>query len=267
MREKEDISAQSIKPVLVVVPAFNEEATVADVVMKILNLGFDVLVVDDGSTDETANSALVAGAAVLSLPINVGVGGALRAAFRFAIRRGYEAVIQIDADDQHPVHQIPELVSAAARSDADLVIGSRYLSTNSTLISSLPRQSAMRMLSALLSRAAKSKLTDSTSGFRLIRNPLLAEFALEFPNYYLGDTFEATVRAARAGYRIVEVPASLSPRLHGKSSAGTLQALQLIAKALLITQLRIYPGLHRSPRKSQGSGLPGKSLSVDSITK
>jgi len=230
--------------ILVVIPAFNEATTVGQVVLSVLQENLDVLVVDDGSTDQTAESARRAGAVVLSLPVNVGVGGALRAAFRFAVLRGYDTVVQVDADGQHPVHQISDLIEAAQSTGADLVIGSRYLSSDSTLVPTLPRRSAMWLLSAILSRAAQCTITDSTSGFRLIRRPLLAEFALEFPTYYLGDTFEATVRAAKAGYRIAEVPASLGPMLYGQSTAGTLKSLQLIVKAIVITQLRIHPRMH-----------------------
>jgi len=101
-------------------------------------------------------------------------------------------------------------------------------------------------LGLMVSRSAGRKLTDSTSGFRIIRQPLLSEFAREFPSYYLGDTFEATVAAARAGYRIVEIPASLSPRTHGKSSASSLRAILLIAKVLLITGTRLHKRLRYS---------------------
>lgn len=228
---------------LVIIPAFNEAATISQVVDGALSLSFDVLVVDDGSYDSTFELAAKAGAMVLRLPFNIGVGGALRAGFRYAVDHGYASIVQIDADGQHPLRQIDDLVHAAEQHDAHLVIGSRYLSDDSTLTPTLPRRFVMRCLGLVASRSAGRKLTDSTSGFRIIREPLLGEFAREFPTYYLGDTFEATVAAARAGYRVIEIPAALSPRIHGNSTARPLRAIFLIIKVLSVAVARLHPRL------------------------
>jgi glycosyltransferase involved in cell wall biosynthesis len=230
---------------LAVVPAFNEAATVRQVVSALKSEGLSVLVVDDGSRDETSKVAEESGATVLRLPLNLGVGGALRAAFRFAVEKGYTAVVQVDADGQHPAHQIPDLEKAAVAQNAHLVIGSRYLSRESTLTQSGSRRLAMRLLSRLVTHAAGRRITDSTSGFRLIRQPLLSEFAAEFPSYYLGDTYEATVAAARAGYEVIEIPAALRPRSTGVSSATSARAIVLIAKVLVITVFRLHPKIRR----------------------
>ena len=225
------------------VPAHNEEPTVFDVVSSLRGRQFDVLVIDDCSTDRTAELASAGGAEVLRLPIKLGVGGALRAGFRFAVDHGYESVVQVDGDGQHPVSQVQELEIAAAENDAHLVIGSRYLSSESTLVPSVPRRFSMWCLGKIASRIAGTCLTDTTSGFRLIRQPLLGQFAEEFPNYYLGDTYEATLAAVRAGFRVIEVPAALSERKHGKSSVTTSQAIILIAKVLVIALANAHPRL------------------------
>jgi len=225
---------------LVIVPAFNEEGAIRDVVASLCQLNHDVLVIDDCSSDMTADIASEAGASVLRLPLNLGVGGALRAGFRYAVANGYSQVVQVDADGQHPVHQISDLVETSRTHRAHLVIGSRYLSADSTLIPSLPRRFSMWCLSAVASRTAGMRLTDTTSGFRLIAEPLLSQFAETFPDYYLGDTFEATISAARAGYCVVEIPASLSPRQIGKSSATPVQAIVLIAKVLMISLTKLH---------------------------
>jgi glycosyltransferase involved in cell wall biosynthesis len=229
------------RPLLVVVPAFNEEASIAEVVNQLLADNYQVLVVDDGSTDETSRVAQIAGATVLRLPVNLGVGGALRAGFRFAVDHGYRAVVQVDADGQHPVHQIHDLESAAQTYAAHLVIGSRFLSSDTTLHPSSARQFAMRLLSWLTSRAAGRTITDSTSGFRIVCEPLLSEFAREFPSYYLGDTFEATISAARAGHLVIEVPAALTPRQHGQSTVSVMRAVALVAKVIVVVALRMHP--------------------------
>jgi len=230
---------------LAVVPAFNESATVGHVVTELTAVGLSVLVVDDGSRDGTSLVAEDAGATVLSLPLNLGVGGALRAAFRFAVEHGYSSVVQVDGDGQHPVHQIPDLERAAVDHGAHLVIGSRYISSDSTLTQSVGRRMAMGFLGRLVTRAVGRQITDSTSGFRLIREPLLSQFAAEFPSYYLGDTYEATIAAARAGYKVIEIPAALRPRSMGVSSATSARAITLIAKVLVVTILRLHPRIRK----------------------
>ena len=226
--------------VLVVVPALNEEATIGPVVEQVRAAGFEVAVISDGSTDKTADRARTAGARVLELPVNLGVGGALRAGFRFAVSHDFDAVVQIDADDQHPIHEINRLIEAANNSGAHLVIGSRFTSEDATLEVSFVRRTVMRILARSATRAANSPITDATSGFRLIARPLLEEFALSFPSYYLGDTYEALVSAGRSGYVIREVPAALRPRLVGESSANPRQATQLTLKSLALVLLRIH---------------------------
>jgi len=231
--------------VLVVVPALNEAASIAHVVTNLRTLGYDVLVVSDGSTDDTARIAESSGARVLQLVLNLGVGGALRAGFAFARDHGYDAVVQVDADGQHPSDQIADLITAATTSGADMVIGSRYLSPDASLKPGALRRLAMWLLARTASRAAATRITDSTSGFRLIREPLLGEFSRHFSSYYLGDTFEAVVAAGRAGYRIVEIPAALAPRMHGNSTSSSVRSIALIAKVLLLSILRFHHRLER----------------------
>lgn len=228
---------------LIVVPAFNEERSIAQVVESILQSGYSVLVVDDGSTDHTAQSAERVGAQVLRLPMNFGVGAALRAGFRYAVSHGYETVVQVDADGQHPATEIRNLQIAAQQRSAHLVIGSRFMSNDETMPLSITRKTSMRLLSIYLSLVVGCRVTDTTSGFRLIRQPLLDAFSEEFPDYYLGDTFEATVAAARAGYVITEVPASLRPRMFGASTASQVRATIMLVKVLALTVLNLHPRL------------------------
>lgn len=224
--------------VLVVVPALNEEATIAGVVAGLVGHGFDVLVVSDGSTDTTAEKARDAGARVVELAVNLGVGGALRAGFRYAVDHGYDAVVQCDADGQHPVEQVRGLLDAQAGTGAHLHIGSRF-AANGTFETSMVRKFAMRILAAIARRSTGVRLTDVSSGFRVFSQPLLGEFARDFPSAYLGDTFEAVISAGRGGYTIAESPVSMLQRKHGKSSASTVAALKFLLRALLVVLLRI----------------------------
>jgi glycosyltransferase involved in cell wall biosynthesis len=234
--------------VLVVIPAFNESATIAKVVSGVFESGFSCVVVDDGSNDSTAFIAKQAGAAVLSLPFNAGVGGALRCGFRYAVENGYLAVIQCDADGQHHSYHFHDLMTCINTTNADLVLGSRVRSTENTLDPHLVRRFAMWWLARVASRATGRKITDSTSGFRLIRRPLLDELAEHLPEYYLGDTFETLVVVGRAGYSVEEIGTAMSPRQSGVSSASNGRAIVLIGKSLTTVLLRLHFQIMKKPQ-------------------
>jgi glycosyltransferase involved in cell wall biosynthesis len=226
---------------LVVVPALNEESSLASVIAEIKSCGYEVLVINDGSTDGTADVARASGARLLDLPINLGVGGALRAGFKYACERNFQAVVQVDADGQHPADEIVHLLSEANASGAHLVIGSRFLSDGTSMEVGRIRRFVMRLLARSASNATQSPITDATSGFRIIQQPLLTEFSRTFAVNYLGDTYEALIAAGRAGYVVREIPAALRPRLNGKSTASIAQAVSFTLKGLAVTALRIHP--------------------------
>lgn len=231
--------------VLVVVPAFNEAASIGQVLDGIQSHGFRVLVIDDGSTDETSVVAHQKNAIVLALPLNVGVGGALRCGFRYAVENGFSAIIQCDADGQHLPSHLMDLVEATNRTDAHMMIGSRFGSEKTTHDPSLLRRFAMLTLSKVAQHATKHSITDSTSGFRLIQQPLLGELAAHLPAYYLGDTFETVVVAGRAGYHVEEIGVAMASRKHGASSSGNFRSIVLIGKVLTTVLLGIHFRLRR----------------------
>lgn len=238
-----DFSVEKYKT-LVVVPAWNEAPSIGSVIKDIQAQGLEVLVVDDGSSDGTAAVARAAGALVISLPFNLGVGAALRCGFRYADKAGYTVVIQCDADGQHPVEYILVLVQQLIDSDAHMVIGSRFAQGGiGTMKVSVVRRLAMRILSFSASRATGACITDSTSGFRAIRQPLLGELAQQISPYYLGDTYEAIISAGQAGYRIDEVYAPITERTHGLSSASPMKAARLAVKAVISAILNFNPRL------------------------
>lgn len=230
-----------IREVLVVVPAWNEEASIETVVRDLKLIDLDVLVVDDGSTDKTSLRAKETGAEVITLPFNLGVGAALRCGFRFAVLNGYQIVIQCDADGQHPVEHIPKLLEALKTSNADMVIGSRFAqSMELTMTISRARRFAMKLLSWAATSATNTSVTDSTSGFRAIRIPLLSHLSNDMPSYYLGDTFEVVVAAGKAGYSVTEIHVPIKERVHGVSTASTIHALRMTTKILLVSLLGIH---------------------------
>ena len=244
-KKQRKIPVLQVSDVLVVIPAFNEAKSIGQVVEQVKTFGFQTLVVDDGSIDQTADVAHQFGSHVVSLPLNSGVGGALRCGFRYAVENGFAAVIQCDADGQHLPHHLIDLVDATNRTDAHMMIGSRFGSKNTTHEPSLLRRFAMWTLSKVAQRATKNTITDSTSGFRLILQPLLGELALNLPAYYLGDTFETVVVAGRAGYHVEEIGVAMAPRSHGTSSSGNFRSIVLIGKVLTTVFLGIHFHLRR----------------------
>ncbi len=201
---------------LAVVPAYNEQDTVAEVVRRLRDAGYAAVVIDDGSVDRTGAEAEAAGARVLRLPANIGVGGALRTGFSYAVQRGVERVVQVDADLQHDPEAVPGLVKAAEATGADLVIGSRF--AGGAYPVSRGRRLLMRLLARLVSARVGIRLDDVTSGFRVISEPLLSWFSREYPTEYLGDTVEAILLARKHGASIAQVPAPMGPRAGGAST-------------------------------------------------
>lgn len=219
---------------LVIIPAYNEAACISAVVTEVRAAGFaNVLVVDDGSADDTASLAAAAGARVVRLPINLGVGGALRTGFRYAVDHGHDLVAQVDADGQHEAQHLDQLLRSLVEHDLDMVIGSRFADGGTHEMSAL-RRSCIHVMASMVERAGRTPLSDPTSGFRVIRSPLLDEFAKEFPHHYLGDTFEALYVAARRGYRVGEVPVSMRQRQGGRPSANLLASVRSLVRAVTV---------------------------------
>lgn len=232
---------------LVIVPAYNEEAAVGDVVREIRVAVPDahVVVVDDGSSDATAGKARAAGASVVSLPFNLGVGGAMRAGYKLALKEGYEVAVQVDGDGQHDPSEIPRLVAGLLRDD--IVIGARFAGRGDYDVRGL-RRVAMRMLARSLSRRCGTPLTDVTSGFRAVNRRAIALFAASYPSEYLGDTVESLILAARAGLTMTQVPVAMRVRTTGSPSQTPIRAALYLGRALLVLgmgRVRHQPGEQR----------------------
>jgi glycosyltransferase involved in cell wall biosynthesis len=242
--------------VLVVIPALNEQASVGHVVKEVRSAvpAADVLVVDDGSTDRTREVALAAGAAVLSLPYNLGVGGAMRAGFRYAQRHDYDAAVQVDADGQHDPAQIEALLAElrpAPDGAGTVVIGARFAGQGDYRVPRV-RRLAMRLLARALSRITRSRLTDATSGFRAADRTAIGLFARTYPAEYLGDTIESLVIAARSGCAVRQVPVVMRPRYAGAPSQPTWRSAAYLGRAflvLLLATIRRWPDLREERRR------------------
>ena len=214
------------------IPAWNESGSIADVVTKVREHRpqADILVVNDGSTDDTAQLAEQAGAAVVSLPFNVGVGGAMRTAFLYAKRHGYQAMVQVDADGQHDPADLNRVLDGL--DSADVVVGTRF-HPNSMYFVGGPRRWAMILLSKTLSRMNHGTISDPTSGFRSAGPRAIDLFAVEYPAEYLGDTVGSLSIAIRNGLVIHEAPVTMYFRQTGRPSKNAVWSALYLGRASL----------------------------------
>lgn len=229
--------------VAVLVPAWNEAEGVADTIREIraASDAYDVVVIDDGSLDGTGDAARAAGAVVLPLAFNLGVGGAMRAGFTYAQRFGYRRAIQVDADGQHNPGDIEKVLSGL--SDADISIGARFAEVGDYSVKG-PRRWAMLALAGVLSRLAKVRLTDVTSGFRAAGPRAIDQYVRYYPAEYLGDTVDSLVAAIHSGLSVAQVPVAMRPRQHGTPSQGALGSTVYLVRsvfALVLALLRPKP--------------------------
>lgn len=223
-----------MKDLLVIIPAWNEEESLPQVLSEMRSvhgLDADVLVVDDASSDRSGEIARSTGAQVLTLSLNLGVGGAMRAGYLYAKRMGYRYAVQVDADGQHNPSDVAKLMEKMRVSDADIVIGARFAGVGDYHVEG-PRSWAMTLLSRRLSRLCGVPLTDTTSGFKLANRKAIELFAVELPAEYLGDTIEALVIAAKSGMKIDQVGVEMRERLGGKPSHSPLKAALFLGRAV-----------------------------------
>ena len=227
--------------VLVILPAFNEEASVANVLQEVRTVlpEADRVVVNDCSLDRTSDVARRTGALVLDLPVNLGIGGAMQTGYRFAAEKGYDFALQVDADGQHDPKEIPLLLNPVLEGKADIVIGSRYLSETGYR-SPVMRRIGSWVFSLAVSAIVGKRITDTTSGFRAANQRVIRFYAERYPQDY--PEVEAVVMLHRAGLKFMEVPVQMQPRVGGDSSISSLKAVYYMIKV----PLAIFIGLFRA---------------------
>ena len=220
----------------VVVPALNEAATISAVVESCLPLGATVIVVDDGSTDDTARLARAAGADVLRLPFNLGVGAAVRIGLLRARQLGATEVLVIDADGQHDPAQAHALLDPIRAGRCDIVVGSRFAAGYRV---GPARRLFMRGFARLASRRLGTTITDATSGFRAFGAKALEVLPERYPTEYLSDTVETLLIAAELGLRVEEVPVVMHLRQGGRPSNGSVASAYHLSRmaTVLLSQL------------------------------
>lgn len=226
---------------LIIIPAKDEQEALPSVLANLAATvpDLDVVVIDDGSTDATAAVARAGGAAVLSLPFNLGIGGALRTGFRYAVREGYERGVQFDADGQHDSTQIAALL-AALDDGADMVIGNRFGGQSHTYELGRVRAGAMGLMRFVVRQFSGQRFTDTSSGFRGFSRDVLELFAREYPAEYM-ESVEALLLASAEGFRVDEVPIQMHNRELGQASNQRLKLIYHYLRLLLVITAQATP--------------------------
>lgn len=222
-------------------PAYNEAANVGRVVdeLRAFDPAMVVVVVDDGSGDDTAAVARAHGARVVRLPFNLGIGGAVQTGFRYAFEQGFDIAVRLDGDGQHDPSQLDVVLAPVLAGEADIAVGSRFAGAREGYRSSRSRRLGIRLLAWVVSRIVGRRVTDTTSGFQALNRKAIALFARDYPHDY--PEVEATVMVSRHRLRAVEVPVAMRERSAGRSSITALRSVYYMVKVLLA----IFVGLFR----------------------
>ena len=230
--------------VIAVVPAHNEEAAIGAVVDEIraYDPSFDVVVIDDGSADDTAAIAAAHGAAVVRLPFNLGIGGAVQTGFKYALENGYRIAVRLDGDGQHDPSELGKLLEPIRSGEADIVTGSRFVGGgNGDYRPPVSRRLGIRWFAKIVSLLTRQKVTDTTSGFQALNERGIELFAGDYPSDY--PEVEAIVLVFKHRLRLAERPVSMREREHGESSITFVRSVYYMLKvtlALVVAMVRKY---------------------------
>jgi glycosyltransferase involved in cell wall biosynthesis len=227
------------KRIAVIIPAYNEEKTVGEVVrgVKALGQGFDAVVINDSSRDGTAQSAEAAGATVIELPYNLGIGGAVQTGFKYAVMNGYDGCVQVDGDGQHPPEEIAKLVEPLFADGYDMVIGSRFIGRTNYRVPFM-RALGIKIISVFLKVVCGMTVKDTTSGFRALNRQAMAFFAMDYPQDYPEP--ESLLFAYKKKFKVMEVSIEMKDREHGVSSITPFRAAYYMGKVLLAMAIDLF---------------------------
>ncbi|MBO2944780.1 glycosyltransferase family 2 protein [Paenibacillus sp. F411] len=224
---------------LVIIPAYNEEGNLGTLLQKLSHHNVDVIVINDCSTDRTVKVCIEHNVKYIDLPNNLGIGGAVQTGYQFAAKNNYDIAIQIDGDGQHNPEYIPHVIKPLVEDQADMVIGSRYI-TMEGFQSSFVRRVGIKHFSRLIKLLLNQVVTDPTSGFRACNKSVIELFSKTYPTDFPEP--ETIVTLIRTKQRVVEVPVVMNSREMGISSINKAKAAYYMVKvslAILIDYFRV----------------------------
>jgi glycosyltransferase involved in cell wall biosynthesis len=235
--------------VLVIVPAYNEEESIEFVIESITKIApfCDILVINDGSSDNTASRAKRAGAEVLNLPFNLGIGGAVRAGYAFAYDMGYQWVLRFDGDGQHDVDIFYDLLEPVVLGKADAVFGSRFCQEGENYRPSFIRRMGIWVYAFLVSIIIHQRIHDATSGLWCVNRRTASYFKKHFAQDY--PEVESHIMLYKAGLSQMEIPARMHKRIGGHSSIGMIRSIYYAFKVLLVILVRVFQDVPRLPEE------------------
>jgi len=223
---------QADRGILIIIPAYNEEDTVADVISQIIaeQPAIDILVVNDGSSDRTSRVVKEAGVRLIEHTFNMGVGAAVQTGFKYAVRHGYSVAVQVDGDGQHLASELHKIIEPVLSGKADVVVGSRFMG-HGDYKASVVRGVGIGFFASVVSMIIGRPITDPSSGFRATGRQAMWFLSDIYPEDY--PEVEALVLLHKKGFTIDEVPVTMAPRKGGKSSITTSRGIYYMVKVFL----------------------------------
>lgn len=224
--------------ILFIIPAYNEEKCIANTCKSILEYNkknktkYDYVIINDGSTDNTEEVLKENNLNHIRLINNLGIGGAVQTGYKYALENGYDIAIQFDGDGQHDVGSADKIITPIIKDEADMVIGSRFIdSESSDFKSSGARRLGIKAISSIIKLKTGKKIYDTTSGFRAVNSDILNQFAKDYPTEYPEPI--STVKMINTGYKVTEIPVKMHERKTGKSSIGSWKNVYFMINVFL----------------------------------
>lgn len=226
---------------LIIIPAYNEESNIVDTVSRANQLSpdYDVMVINDASTDHTREKCEQNDIPHLNLPVNLGIGGAVQTGYRFASRHGYDIAVQVDADGQHNPEFLKKMEQILVDEEADMIIGSRFLE-NEGFQSSFMRRVGINFFSGLICILTGQRITDPTSGLRMVGKNAIKLFSQDYPSDYPEP--ETDVQLVSRGYKVIEIPVVMNERQGGESSISARKSIYYMIKVTLAIFVEVSRG-------------------------
>lgn len=242
-----DLDGVKMKKVLLIIPAYNEEKNILKTCNSVIDYNkkyktnYDIIVINDCSTDKTEEICLKNNIPVISLVHNLGIGGAVQTGYKYAYVNDYDIAVQFDGDGQHDVSYVKNVINPIINKEADLVIGSRFISNIDTFKSTFVRRIGIRIISFFMKFATNVKIYDTTSGFRAVNKNIIKDFSFSYPIEYPEPI--TTAEVLKKKYNVLEVPVEMKKRENGVSSIRTWKNIYYminVSISLIVVKMRRY---------------------------